>query len=184
MDLILIIILGIGLAMEVCSVSVCKGITVRKMKYISMVKVGLWFGVFQGIMVYAGHTVGNLFSEDIKTNGNIIVSIIVILMGFHLIWETGEKDNYCDEGNAYTDKKTMFLLSLATSIYGISGGIVFVLFEIKILPAVILISSISFLFSIMGIYIGRRTGKKYKKLIKSIGGLLFLILGIGILILF
>ena len=54
MELITVLLLAVGLAMDAFAVSICKGLAVRKVTIRTMVIIGLWFGVFQGVMPVIG----------------------------------------------------------------------------------------------------------------------------------
>ena len=49
MDLLTILVLGIGLSMDAFAVSICKGLSLPKHTASKCLIVGTWFGVFQGI---------------------------------------------------------------------------------------------------------------------------------------
>ena len=42
-----LLILAVGLAMDAFAVSICKGLSIRKLHLRHMVIVGVWFGAFQ-----------------------------------------------------------------------------------------------------------------------------------------
>ena len=50
-----LIILSIGLAMDAFAVSICKGISMKKMDWKKAIIIGLWFGAFQAIMPLIGY---------------------------------------------------------------------------------------------------------------------------------
>ena len=62
MDLLTIVILGVGLSMDAFAVSICKGLAMRKVTWKDMGCAGLWFGLFQGLMPLIGYLLGGLFA--------------------------------------------------------------------------------------------------------------------------
>ena len=54
MGIIEIILLSIGLGMDAFAVSVCKGISIKKMDYKKSIIIGLYFGIFQALMPVIG----------------------------------------------------------------------------------------------------------------------------------
>ena len=66
MSFIEIFFIGIGLAMDAFAVSICKGLSMKKINYKKAEIVGLYFGVFQAGMVLIGDLLGNSFEEFIK----------------------------------------------------------------------------------------------------------------------
>ena len=54
MSLIELFILAVGLSMDAFAVSICKGLSLRKIKAKHMCIAGLWFGGFQALMPLIG----------------------------------------------------------------------------------------------------------------------------------
>ena len=54
MGVIEIILISIGLAMDAFAVSVCKGLSMKKMDWKKAIIIGLWFGAFQALMPVLG----------------------------------------------------------------------------------------------------------------------------------
>lgn len=50
MDILEIILIGIGLAMDAFAVSICKGLSMKKINFNKVIKIGLYFGFFQFLM--------------------------------------------------------------------------------------------------------------------------------------
>ena len=61
MDIIELILLGIGLAMDAFAVSVCKGLENNKVSIKESLLCGIWFGGFQGLMPFIGFLLGSRF---------------------------------------------------------------------------------------------------------------------------
>ncbi|MEE3457552.1 MAG: manganese efflux pump, partial [Lachnospiraceae bacterium] len=61
-----ILLIGIGLSMDAFAVSVCKGLSLRKIKPSHALAAGLWFGGFQGLMPALGWLFGSRFSSYIE----------------------------------------------------------------------------------------------------------------------
>ena len=54
MGLVEILLLAVSLSMDAFAVSICKGLSVRRIKPKHALSVGLWFGGFQGLMPVIG----------------------------------------------------------------------------------------------------------------------------------
>ncbi len=67
MGLIELIILSIGLGMDAFAVSVCKGISMKKMSLKKAGIIGIYFGEFQALMPLLGYFLGTTF-EGVVTN--------------------------------------------------------------------------------------------------------------------
>ena len=61
MELFEIIAIGIGLAMDAFAVSICKGLSMKKIDWKKAIIIALYFGVFQG---KGGNTAYSIGSRD------------------------------------------------------------------------------------------------------------------------
>ena len=59
MGLIEIFLIGMGLAMDAFAVSICKGLSMKKMNWKSAIIIALYFSVFQAIMPDIGYLLGS-----------------------------------------------------------------------------------------------------------------------------
>ena len=80
------------------------------------------------------------------------------------------------------DVKTMFLLAVATSIDALAVGVTFAFLQVQIVPAIIFIGVVTFVFSAVGIKIGSIFGTKYKSKAEFIGGVILILIGLKILL--
>ena len=73
-------------------------------------------------------------------------------------------------------------LSVATSIDALAVGFSFSTFLDKILVAVIIIGSVTFIASMLGILLGKKTGPEFNRYSEIAGGLILIFIGTKILI--
>ena len=67
MSILEILLIAIGLAMDAFTVSICKGLSMKKMNWKKAIIVGLYFGIFQALMPIIGYFLGSTF-EDLVTH--------------------------------------------------------------------------------------------------------------------
>lgn len=75
----------------------------------------------------------------------------------------------------------LLTLSIATSIDAMAVGIGVVFLEISLIMAVILIGIVTFLLSLLGVFIGKRFGHLFKNRVEAIGGIILIGIGVKIL---
>lgn len=174
-----IILIGLGLAMDAFAVSVCKGLSMKKMNWKNAVIIAAYFGVFQAIMPIIGYFLGTTFSSLVENVDHWIAFILLVIIGGNMI-----KDSFDEEqkSNEQVDLKTMLILSLATSIDALAVGITFAFFETNIILAVSIIGIITFILSLIGVKIGNRFGNKFQSKAEFTGGIILIIIGIKILL--
>lgn len=67
MDFFEIVLIGIGLAMDAFAVSVCKGLSMKKMDWRKAIIISLYFGIFQAVMPVIGYFLGTTFSGFVES---------------------------------------------------------------------------------------------------------------------
>jgi len=76
----------------------------------------------------------------------------------------------------------LLVLAVATSIDALAVGVSFAFLKISIVTPVIIIGTVTFLLSYLGVYVGDRIGHFFEKKIEIAGGLLLIGIGLKILI--
>ena len=180
MGIIELILLSIGLGMDAFAVSVCKGISMKKMNWKKACIIGLYFGGFQAIMPVIGYFFGSSFESIITNIDHWIAFILLAIIGAKMIQEAFQKEE--EEYNEDISVKTMIVLSIATSIDALAVGITFAFLKVNLLLAITLIGTITFILSVIGTKIGNRFGDKYKSKAELAGGIILIIIGLKILL--
>ena len=97
-----------------------------------------------------------------------------------------EEDEVClcaaEAVEEHLDIKELFLLAIATSIDALAVGVTFAFLQVEIVPAIIIIGSVTFVISAAGVFIGNIFGSKYKSRAELAGGIILILLGIKILL--
>lgn len=179
MSLIELFILAVGLSMDAFAVSICKGLSLRKIKAKHMCIAGLWFGGFQALMPLVGYFLGSFFSEMIEQYDHWVAFILLTIIGGNMIKESFGKDENVDSA---MDFKSMLLLAIATSIDALAVGVTFAFLQVQIVPAVSFIGVVTFIFSAVGIKIGSLFGTKYRSKAELFGGIVLVLIGLKILL--
>jgi len=175
-----LIIIAVGLSMDAFAVAICKGLSVQSLKVKHALITGLFFGGFQAIMPLIGHLFGTQFSEYIVTVDHWIAFALLSVIGINMIRES--RQEHCENvGNTF-GLKSMLILSLATSIDALAVGVTFAFLQVDILPAVLTIGIITFLFSAAGVKIGNVFGVKFKSKAEFAGGIILIGMGLKILV--
>ena len=178
LSVIELILIGISLSMDAFAVSICKGLSVGKIKPKHMLTAGFWFGGFQALMPLIGFALGSAFEKYITSIDHWVAFILLGIIGFNMIKESREEG----EQDASFGFKAMLVLAIATSIDALAVGITFAFLKVNIILAVTLIGITTFLFSAAGIKIGSVFGDKYKSKAEFFGGAVLMCLGLKILI--
>ena len=177
MGLVELFMIAVGLSMDAFAVSICKGLSLGKIKFKHMCIAGLWFGGFQGLMPAIGYFLGSIFADMVSKYAHWVAFVLLAIIGGNMIKESFEKDECECCGDAAMDAKTMFVMAIATSIDAMAVGVSFAFLQVKIIPAVTFIGVITFICSGLGVKIGSIFGSKYKSKAELAGGIVLILMG-------
>ena len=184
MGIIELLILAVGLSMDACAVSICKGLAMRKANWKAGVICGSWFGGFQALMPLIGFFLGSLFADAIQAFDHWVAFVLLAIIGINMLREAfGKEEEECDCSEADLSFKTMFVMAIATSIDALAVGISLAMAgNVNIFLAIGLIGVITFAMSFAGVKIGNIFGSRFEKKAQAAGGFILIGLGLKILI--
>ncbi len=186
MGLLELALIGVGLSMDAFAVSICKGLSMRKVDKKYMLVLAAFFGGFQALMPTLGWLLGSQFQSYITAIDHWIAFILLALIGgkmiLDVIKEKGENEEVCPDDSVRIDLKEFFLLAVATSIDALAVGITFAFLQVKLASSVTIIGCITFCFTIAGVLIGNVFGTKFKDKATILGGIILIAIGVKILL--
>ena len=180
MGLAELFVIAVGLSMDAFAVSVCKGLSVPKMKLSHALTCGVYFGGFQGLMPLIGYLLGSQFEEAIVSIDHWVAFVLLGLIGFNMIKESREEG--CETMDSSFGVKAMIPLAVATSIDALAIGVTFAFLRVNIFWAVVFIGAITFTLSSIGVKVGNVFGVKFKSKAEFTGGLILILMGTKILL--
>ena len=188
MDFLTIFFIAVALSMDAFAVSVCKGLSLKKVCLKSAGIVGLWFGGFQALMPLIGYFVGVQFRSIVEAYTHWIAFALLALIGINMIREalSEEEEEEAACGCGALSAKAMFPMAVATSIDALAVGVSFAMGEagegMNIFVAVAMIGVITCIRSMVGVKAGSIFGAKYEKKAEILGGVILILLGVKMLL--
>lgn len=180
MGFVELLMIAVGLSMDAFAVSICKGLSMKKITIGKMALVGLWFGGFQALMPLIGYFLGSTFESHIKAFDHWVAFVLLAVIGGNMIREAlSGDDEKADDSLAF---RTMFMMAIATSIDALAVGITFACLEVDIIPAVSFIGVTTFILSAVGVKAGSIFGDKWKSKAELAGGIILILIGTKILL--
>ncbi|MEG0291714.1 MAG: manganese efflux pump MntP family protein [Anaerovoracaceae bacterium] len=182
MGVIELVLIAVGLSMDAFAVSICKGLSMERLKKKDVILIGIFFGGFQGLMPLIGWFLGSQFQVYIESFDHWVAFLLLALIGGKMLKDSfgDDEDESC---NGDIVIKELFVLAIATSIDALAVGITFALIPgTNILSSILVIGVITFTFSIIGVVLGNKVGNKYEKKAELIGGCILILIGIKILL--
>lgn len=177
--MIQIFLIAIGLAMDAFAVSLACGLNFKKPNWKLALRIGLFFGIFQGGMTLLGFLLGGQFANIITKIDHWIAFILLSYIGIKIFLEGFNEEKKHDD---FSNKKLTYL-SVATSIDALAVGVSMALVEKgDVLISSVIIAIVAYLFSFVGVAIGSYIGSKYSKYANFFGGIILFSMGMQILI--
>ena len=180
MSILDLILIAVGLSMDACAVSICKGLACREQNWRHNLLAGLYFGGFQALMPVIGYLVGVNFSSAISSIDHWVAFVLLAFIGGSMIKEAFGPEEAVD---ASFRPKEMLTMAVATSIDALAIGVSFAFLpDVNIAAAAGLIAGITFVLSAAGISIGSVFGSRFKSKAEIAGGVILIGIGLKILL--
>lgn len=184
MNYLEIFFIGVGLAMDAFAVSICKGMSLKKMSLKGALAAGLYFGGFQALMPLLGWFLGSSFARYVEAFGHWIAFALLAFVGGGMIREAVRDVREKREGKEVAEvtadfgPRSMIPLAIATSIDAFAVGVSFSFYEVNIYTAIAIIGCTTFAISAAGVRIGMLFGEKWSSKAEAAGGCLLILIGI------
>lgn len=172
----LILIIAVSLSMDAFSLSLAYGTLNPEKKYIK--KLSIIVSIYHFIMPLLGLTIGNILLKIIPLDPNIIVFIVLTFIGIEMIIDSFKKE---DNVHLMTLKE-MILFGLAVSLDSFSVGVGLETLTNNYIISVSMFSLSSFIFTYIGLTIGKKINNLIGPISTIIGGLILIIIGITYII--
>ena len=182
---ITLFLMGVGLAMDAFAVSICKGLSMRKVNKKQCFIIALFFGGFQALMPLIGWLLGSSFEQYITGVDHWVAFVLLAFIGGKMLYESFKTDSEAVEIKQMDpplDLKELLILAIATSIDALAVGITFAFLDTPIVEAIIIIGVTTFLISAAGVYVGNFAGNRYQKKAELAGGVILILIGLKILL--
>ena len=166
--------------MDAFAVSICKGLSVCKVRPRHASLAAAWFGGFQALMPLIGYFAGVAFADIVSSVDHWIAFVLLGIIGGKMVKESFEKDECCCTDPDFSFR-TMLAMAVATSIDALAVGVSLAFLKANIWSAVLIIGLTTGAFSAAGIYIGNIFGNRYKSKAEFAGGLILILIGAKIL---
>lgn len=188
-DIVTLLGLAVGLAMDAFAVSIGAGITLSTVNAGHTFRLAFNFGFFQFLMPVVGYLAGKSVGAWICGYDHWIALALLAFVGGKMIVDGIAKDDGDKAAaNDPTRGMTLLILSIATSIDALAVGLTLGVlnsypgcttgFVDGIVWPGIVIGVVAAAFTAAGLHIGRRVGEAFGKRMEVAGGLV--LVGIGV----
>lgn len=172
MHFLIILTIAVSLSMDAFSLSLAYGtlgISKKEMLHLSII-----VGIYHFVMPILGLIVGKLFLKIFPINSDLIVFIVLFFIGIQMIIESIKQEKIEKKSSLIE----LFIFGLAVSIDSFSVGIGLGSISNHYFLCASLFSISSFMFTYLGLNLGKFINQVIGKISTIIGGAILIIIGL------
>jgi putative Mn2+ efflux pump MntP len=151
------------------------------------IRVGVAFGLFEGLMPVIGLLLGAAVAGYLGHLARYIGGAILVLTGGYTIWQgrrTGRMESQTGTVVAVQGlgMHQLLITALALSIDNLAVGFAIAIYNVPIVLAAVLMAGISVAMSLVGLELGHRLGERVESWSEEIGGGVLILVGLALAI--
>jgi putative Mn2+ efflux pump MntP len=186
MSIFALVLIAFAMSSDAFAASISKGVQLKSPRFINALKMGLIFGVIEGITPIIGWVIGSVGSAYVQEIDHWIAFTLLFLLGLHMVYVSFKEDEENEEGapNLVSKKRALaatILTALGTSIDAMTVGVTFAFLEVNIFIAALLIGLATTLMVTIGALLGTSLGAIVGKRAEAFGGIILMLIGSWIL---
>ncbi|HDQ08709.1 MAG TPA: hypothetical protein ENN44_08040 [Methanoculleus sp.] len=174
-----LILIAVALAMDAFAVSISAGTTICEERLRKALVIAAAFGGFQAGMTVIGWLAGEGIRELVLSFAPLLAFALLLGIGAKMIFEGLRGDEGCI---LIRSAAGLLLLAVATSIDALAVGLSFAVIGIPVMFPAAVIGVVAFLFSIAGIFLGKRVADLIGRKAEIVGGIILILIGLRILL--
>lgn len=195
MGLLEILMLGMALATDAFSVTISNTFAFDDHRFSRLMRMPLFFGLFQFGMPLAGYFVGGITAELIEKYAGIVSLVILGFIGSNMLYsgykalkeDASEEDEEEAQQDAQQDAQQgattlsygkLVFQAVATAIDAFAVGVSFRAHSVDILVASALFGIITAILCIIALFIGKKLGSLLGDRAEMVGGAVLILIGL------
>ncbi len=175
-DILIYFFVALGLSMDAFSLAIVYGVS--NFNFFKMLELSFYVGLFHFFMPLIGGNIGGVFQKQLAIGSNIIVSMVLLVIAISMIRSLKEEEEVMTMSKFYY----FLLFAFTVSLDSLSVGIAYGILKEKMILAATIFSITSFIFTFIGLIVGREFGKKCGNCAKVVGSLILIFLSIKYLL--
>ncbi len=187
MGLLEILLLGVALATDAFSVTISNTFAFDDHRFSRLMRMPLFFGLFQFDMPLAGYFVGGIAAEVIEKYAGMVSLVILGFIGSNMLYsgykalkeDASEEDEEEAQQSATTLSFGKLLFqAVATAIDAFAVGVSFRAHNVDILVASALFGIITAILCTIALFIGKKLGSLMGDRAEMVGGIVLILIGL------
>jgi putative Mn2+ efflux pump MntP len=181
MNLLTIIGIAVGLAMDAFAVSIASSIILGSVTRRQTFRIAFHFGLFQALMPLVGWFAGRNVIHLVSHWDHWVAFLLLAFIGVKAIYSAiKSKESGAPQGDP-TRGFSLVALSFTTSMDALAVGVSFAMLKVEIWYPSAIIGLITGALCVIGMRAGHHLGARFGKRVEIIGGLVLIAIGIKIL---
>lgn len=173
--------IAVGLAMDALAVSISSGLNLKVIRVSYALRIAAAFGLAQAVMPIIGWFAGYGAGDLIAGFDHWVAFGLLVAIGGRMIYESYTREE-TERVLEVLHAPRLLLLAIATSLDALAVGLGLSFLRVPILQAAMLIGTITFALSFLGVFAGDRIGRYCENRAEMLGGLVLIVIGLKILI--
>jgi putative Mn2+ efflux pump MntP len=183
MDILSILGISIGLAMDAFAVALAASAALRGATARQTFRFAFHFGLFQLLMPVVGWAAGLTVERWVAAWDHwVAFGLLVAIGGKMLASSFGEQEEERSRKDDPTRGLSLVVLSLATSIDALAVGFSFAMLRMEIWYPSLVIGIVAAGFTLLGMRIGSRLGRLFGQRAEMAGGAILVLIGLKIVL--
>lgn len=179
MEFLKYLLIGVSVSLDELAVGTVKGVQVKHIRRVDPWITGLYFAVFQGVMLIFGFFGSSLFSKGSSAVTEWIADGLLMLIGANMVREAFSGDDDNKDLLAKMDVRSMSMLALTMSLDALAVGVSPALgHSLDIWWAALSAALVSLAITVPAMFIGHRLGHKVGAKGGAFGGAILILLGL------
>ena len=191
MGLLEILMLGVALATDAFSVTISNTFAFDDHRFSRLMRMPLFFGLFQFGMPLAGYFVGGIAAELIEKYAGIVSLVILGFIGLNMLYsgykalkedaseeEEEEAQQDAQQGATTLSYGKLVFQAVATAIDAFAVGVSFRAHSVDILVASVLFGIITAILCTIALCIGKKLGSLLGDRAEMVGGVVLILIGL------
>lgn len=191
MGLLEILLLGVALATDAFSVTISNTFAFDDHRFSRLMRMPLFFGLFQFGMPLAGYFVGGIAAELIEKYAGMVSLVILGFIGSNMLYsgykalkeDASEEDEEEVQQGAQQSATTLsygklLFQAVATAIDAFAVGVSFRAHSVDILVASALFGIITAILCTIALFIGKKLGSLLGDRAEMVGGIVLILIGL------
>jgi manganese efflux pump family protein len=181
MNLLSLIALAFSMSADAFAAALSKGAALNRPRFSQALRIGLLFGIVEGITPAIGWAAGVAAHTYIAAFDHWTAFLILGAIGAKMIWES-LKPRQEEAGPSRQSFAILLLTAIGTSIDAMAAGVTLAFLNVNIAVAAAAIGLATFMMATLGIMIGRLAGAVFGRVAEGLGGVGLMLIGTKILI--